>query len=293
VDNHGLRYYDPEIGRYLTRDPIGYGDGMNVYLYVGGNPINRVDPLGLAFVDDLGESLHSPDRWYNQFAGMVHSAANGIMRAADNSMPNLPSSVQSAIRISESLNPFSLRSQVAATEHILTFPSRVSEIGSGSAEFSVNPTAKNALGVLTKDIVPAVEALGPAVGSMIGRSSAGPRPTGQLTQDGSASGAVFIKPEAGSVKASTSRKLQPNLEAEGPHTTFKLDPETGDVNHYETWQPQSNPQNPNPWESVKRYDATGGAHYNKTTKQDILTPHVHDSSTPGGVRAPLPEEIPK
>jgi hypothetical protein len=48
VDNHGLRYYDPEVGRYLTRDPIGYGDGMNVYLYVGDNPINHVDPHGLA-----------------------------------------------------------------------------------------------------------------------------------------------------------------------------------------------------------------------------------------------------
>ena len=44
---HGFRYYDPEIGRYLTRDPIGYGDGLNVYLYVGNNPINGIDPQGL------------------------------------------------------------------------------------------------------------------------------------------------------------------------------------------------------------------------------------------------------
>ena len=48
MDKHGMRYYDPEIGRYLTRDPIGYGDGMNVYLYVHDNPINHIDPLGLA-----------------------------------------------------------------------------------------------------------------------------------------------------------------------------------------------------------------------------------------------------
>ena len=47
LDNHGIRYYDPEIGRYLTRDPIGYGDGMNVYLYVHGNPASHIDPLGL------------------------------------------------------------------------------------------------------------------------------------------------------------------------------------------------------------------------------------------------------
>ncbi len=93
--------------------------------------------------------------------------------------------------------------------------------------------------------------------------------------------------------AGGSGKLQPNLSAEGSHTTLKVDPQTGKVTHYETWQPQSNPRNPNPWESVKRYDATGGAHYNKATKVDVVTPHVHDPATPGGVRAPLPEEMPE
>jgi len=47
LDNHGFRYYDPEIGRYISRDPIGYGDGLNPYLYVHNNPINHIDPLGL------------------------------------------------------------------------------------------------------------------------------------------------------------------------------------------------------------------------------------------------------
>ena len=51
LDNHGFRYYDPEIGRYLTRDPIGYVDGLNVYIYVHNNPIKFIDPLGLAELD--------------------------------------------------------------------------------------------------------------------------------------------------------------------------------------------------------------------------------------------------
>jgi RHS repeat-associated protein len=51
LDNHGMRYFDPEVGRYITRDPIGYGDGLNVYLYVHNNPINHIDPHGLAAVE--------------------------------------------------------------------------------------------------------------------------------------------------------------------------------------------------------------------------------------------------
>ena len=51
MDNHGIRYYDPEVGRYISRDPIGYKDGMNVYLYVHGNPLNHIDPTGLSDED--------------------------------------------------------------------------------------------------------------------------------------------------------------------------------------------------------------------------------------------------
>ncbi len=43
------RYYDPSIGRFLNKDPIGFAGGdVNLYGYVGQNPLIWVDPYGLA-----------------------------------------------------------------------------------------------------------------------------------------------------------------------------------------------------------------------------------------------------
>lgn len=42
----GARYYDAELGRWTAPDPIGLGDGLNVYYYVRNNPVMLVDPDG-------------------------------------------------------------------------------------------------------------------------------------------------------------------------------------------------------------------------------------------------------
>ena len=61
LDNHGFRYFDPEVGRYISRDPLGYKDGLDVYLYVHNNPINFVDPLGLQELSpEESEPMHVP-----------------------------------------------------------------------------------------------------------------------------------------------------------------------------------------------------------------------------------------
>jgi RHS repeat-associated protein len=54
----GYRDYDPEMGRWTARDPIGFAGGdTNLYGYVGGNPIVYIDPLGLQ--NSLSEALNA------------------------------------------------------------------------------------------------------------------------------------------------------------------------------------------------------------------------------------------
>jgi len=56
VYHYKARAYLPGLGRFAQSDPILYAGGMNLYAYVGNDPVNFRDPLGLQGVPDSGQN---------------------------------------------------------------------------------------------------------------------------------------------------------------------------------------------------------------------------------------------
>nr|VFJ44556.1 MAG: RHS repeat-associated core domain-containing protein [Candidatus Kentron sp. FW] len=53
------RYYDPEVGRFLTEDPLGFKAGVNFYRYVENNPVNFNDPSGMIVPQLIGGAINA------------------------------------------------------------------------------------------------------------------------------------------------------------------------------------------------------------------------------------------
>jgi RHS repeat-associated protein len=83
-DGNGLlymraRYYDPEIGRFINKDPIGFAGGFNMYTYAGNNPVNFIDPSGLfcVYSQSTGSLTCTHDATGQQYLSCNGYAGNG------------------------------------------------------------------------------------------------------------------------------------------------------------------------------------------------------------------------
>lgn len=74
--HYKARMYSPTLGRFMQTDPIGYGDGMNMYAYVGNDPVNGVDPLGLC-TWDAKEIIVCPPKMKDDHSGGIMRPSRG------------------------------------------------------------------------------------------------------------------------------------------------------------------------------------------------------------------------
>lgn len=80
-----FRHYDPNTGRWLNRDPIGYAGGMNLYAYCGQSPIMGIDPLGLYSLGEYGSDVGKVFKGYGKALNAAFNPveiANGIAQIA-------------------------------------------------------------------------------------------------------------------------------------------------------------------------------------------------------------------
>ena len=75
------RAYNPTIGRWLSRDPIGYRGGLNLYAYVKNDPTNLLDPLGLRYYDCCETQKFLEKAYNDATAGPI----SGLLNLAYNS----------------------------------------------------------------------------------------------------------------------------------------------------------------------------------------------------------------
>jgi len=83
----GARYYNPLIGRFITKDPLGMVDGPNQYIYCWDDPVNKIDAYGnLTIGSEEGNFMirmfknigGEPFRMQWQYGGQLHHIADSI-----------------------------------------------------------------------------------------------------------------------------------------------------------------------------------------------------------------------
>lgn len=86
-----FRAYDPDLGRWINRDPLGEAGGLNLYAYCSGNPVNLVDPEGGApsdWADWIDEKISVAEDFYTSgnnwvWDGSVATGAELLAGVAD------------------------------------------------------------------------------------------------------------------------------------------------------------------------------------------------------------------
>ncbi len=93
------RAYSPSLGRFTSEDPKGFDAGdYNLYRYVGNDPLDKTDPMGLAGPEPLGEILYreAVKKQLKELRSRVAAIDEGLKKVEANSNTNVIKDAQSA-----------------------------------------------------------------------------------------------------------------------------------------------------------------------------------------------------
>lgn len=133
---YGARYYNPNIGRFITADTVvpdyDNSQSLNRYSYVLNNPIKYVDPLG-------HEYKVSGALWYDKLSGWADQVAETAKSYYfDNAAPN-------AIGIGAAT---AVTTAIDFGMGIFHYPAALGHLGEGTGTFIANPSLQTAPGML-------------------------------------------------------------------------------------------------------------------------------------------------
>jgi RHS repeat-associated protein len=102
---HNARYYRAAIGTWLSCDPKGIAEGVNLYTYVHGNPMKFSDPSGLEGKppSNTNEVLTELGRWADSLAGMYKRSSLSGQELHNILSVELPKSVKSNLVVTEAI----------------------------------------------------------------------------------------------------------------------------------------------------------------------------------------------
>jgi RHS repeat-associated protein len=112
------RYYDAELKRFATEDPIGLQGGLNLYVYGSGNPLAFLDPFGLC-----------GDVWFDRLGNWAQSQNDAAVNWNNNNLP---------WGIAGTLNTVN---QIAYGA--ITTPQAIGHLGEAEAHYWDDPTLDN------------------------------------------------------------------------------------------------------------------------------------------------------
>jgi RHS repeat-associated protein len=94
---YGYRFLDPNLQRWLNRDPLGEKGGINLYTFTSNGHTYRVDPFGLDALGDARANLAAAEAAFNAAQQAVLTAAEDL-QTAENSIQTVTARLQAAVQ---------------------------------------------------------------------------------------------------------------------------------------------------------------------------------------------------